>query len=293
MPIQDNDNPGDDNDDVVDPALEDDDEADDDNDLDVDFDESDEDESEGDEEDDGTGPRKAAGRKNSGGTGRDEEKSPEQLKKELDATRAKLAKSRREQTRWKNRAQAKDTKATDGREPTAGDKRAVKAVVAKGGTDAEAREKGAERGLTREDVAEMIAEARETEARKAAEKYKPVAIRSEAKDLLTDAGYKFGSAEDRDRRLDRALKLIDMDQVEVDDDGTVLGLEDEIDKLRDDWPELFADETEEEPEPVKPAARRRVAPRINGRAGRAARASTRELSASEGQLAYLRGHGQR
>lgn len=273
-----------------------DDEADDETEVDLENEDDDSDEDESDSDDDGTGPRKPAGRKNAGGTGRDEDKTPEQLKAELDKVRGQLSKSRAQQTRWKNRAleaaKAGKPAGDDGKEPTAADKRAVKAVVSKGGTDADAREKGEERGLSREDVLEMIAEARAAEAQKAAERYKPVAIRSEAKDLLTDAGYKFGRAEDRDRRLDRALKLIDMEQVELDDDGTVLGLEDEIDRLKDDWPELFADEDAEEEPPVRKPAGRRPARRINGRTGRAARSSTREMSASEGQLAYLRGHVQ-
>lgn len=264
-------------------------------DLDEEDDESDSDSAdEEDSEDDGTGPRKPAGRKNAGGTGRDEDKTPEQLKAELDKVRGQLSKSRAQQTRWKNKALAAGRPAAGdegSKDPTPADKRAVKGVVAKGGTDAEAREKGDERGLSREDVLEMIAEARESEAKKAAERYKPVAIRSEAKDLLADAGYKFGKAQDRDRRLDRALKLIDMGQVELDDDGTVLGLEDEIDRVKDDWPELFSDEDEADEEVTKPV--RRPVRRIQGRTGRAARASTREMGASEGQLAYLRGHSQR
>lgn len=257
-----------------------------------DEDEDDEDEIEVDDEDESEeddGPRKPAGRKNAGGTGRDEDKTPEQLKTELDATRSKLSKSRAQQTRWKNKALAAGKPGSKTDDPTPADKRAVKEVVRQGGSDKDARDKGEDRGLSREDVMEMISEAREAEAKKAADHYKPVAVRSEAKDLLKDAGYKFGQPEERDKRLERAMKLMDLGNIELDDDGTVLGLEDEIDKLQEDWPELFTGDGEQEPTETKPKPARR---RINGRAGRAARPSSHTLGTSEGQLAYLQGHGQ-
>jgi hypothetical protein len=237
------------------------------------------------EDDSDEDERQPAGRKNAGNTGRDEDKTPEELKKELDETRAKLSKSRSQQTRWRNKALAsRANKDDDGRDVTAGDKRAVKGVVKGGGTDADAREKGEERGLSREDVLEMIADARAEEAQKAAARYKPAAIRAEAKDLLKEAGYKLGDdAESQGRRLERALKLMDTSDVELDDDGTPLGVEEAVDKFREEFPELFANAEDEEPEPV-----RRPRRRINGRAN--ARPSVKELKASEGQLAFLRGH---
>jgi hypothetical protein len=243
-------------------------------------------EDEADEDEDGENERQPAGRKNAGNTGRDEDKTPEELKAELDKTRTMLSKSRSQQTRWRNKALAsRDSKNNDGRDATAGDKRVVKAVVKDGGTDADAREKGEERGLSREDVLEMIADARAEEAEKAAAKYKPAAIRAEAKDLLKEAGYKLGDdAESHGRRLDRALKLMDTSDVELDDDGTPLGVEEAVDKFREEFPELFASEEDE----GASAQARRPRRRINGRAG--GKPSVKEMKASEGQLAFLRGH---
>lgn len=52
-----------------------------------------------------------------------------------------------------------------------------------------------------------------------------------------DAG---ASREKGESRLNRLLKLVDMDGLDVDDDGTVSGLEAAVDELRRDYPELFA-----------------------------------------------------
>lgn len=41
-------------------------------------------------------------------------------------------------------------------------------------------------------------------------------------------------------RLARAAKLIDLDDLDVADDGTIDGLEDAVDELKVEWPELFA-----------------------------------------------------
>lgn len=42
------------------------------------------------------------------------------------------------------------------------------------------------------------------------------------------------------KRLAKAIKLLDLDDVELNDDGTLDGLDEQIDTLRDEWPELFA-----------------------------------------------------
>lgn len=45
------------------------------------------------------------------------------------------------------------------------------------------------------------------------------------------------------KRLERAVGLIDLDELDVDDDGNVDGLDEALDALRDEWPELFAKQT--------------------------------------------------
>lgn len=71
---------------------------------------------------------------------------------------------------------------------------------------------------------------REAEER-VAEKYKGIVVRSEAKAAFVEAGLKGSPA--------KLIKLIDLDEVEVDDDGDVVGLEDQIKQIKKEFPELF------------------------------------------------------
>lgn len=63
-------------------------------------------------------------------------------------------------------------------------------------------------------------------------KWQAVVIRSSAKLALKEAGLQ-GTP-------DKLLKLIDTDDIEVDEDGEVDGLTEQIDELKKDFPELFA-----------------------------------------------------
>ncbi|MEU6233859.1 phage scaffolding protein [Kitasatospora sp. NPDC047058] len=78
--------------------------------------------------------------------------------------------------------------------------------------------------------------------------WKPRIINQAARAALAEAGVAGGPA--------RVLKLLDTDALTVDDDGDVIGLDSEIDRLRTDYPELFA-----RPEPAKPKARPTAAPK--------------------------------
>lgn len=87
-----------------------------------------------------------------------------------------------------------------------------------------------------------------TEAR-----YKPALARSAAQAALTTAGWSGTATE-----LTRALKMIDLDEVDVDSDGNVTGIADQVEAMKADIPSWFkADE--------KPAAeRRRGAAEVDG-----------------------------
>ena len=81
---------------------------------------------------------------------------------------------------------------------------------------------------------ESAADKAKREAKEAADKvtrYKTFAVSNAARASLSQAGFK--------GEMKRYLKLIDMDSVDVDDDGEVSGLEDQIDSLKEDYPELF------------------------------------------------------
>lgn len=88
------------------------------------------------------------------------------------------------------------------------------------------------------------------EAAEAAEKkWGPRIISSAARASLAEAGVT-GSP-------DRLLKLLDMDAMSIDDDGDVIGLDTEIDRLKTDYPEFFAPPAE----PPRPKARPTAAPK--------------------------------
>jgi hypothetical protein len=74
------------------------------------------------------------------------------------------------------------------------------------------------------------------EAQAAAERrYKPIAIRNAAKAQFLEAGLNDLS----DSRMRKLIRMLDMDDIEVDEDGEVVGLDDQIDAIKEDWPELF------------------------------------------------------
>ncbi len=69
----------------------------------------------------------------------------------------------------------------------------------------------------------------------AAAKYKPVAIRSAAKAALLEANFQNPTEE----RIKKMIKRLDVADIDVDDDGDIIGLEAQIESLVEDFPELF------------------------------------------------------
>lgn len=89
----------------------------------------------------------------------------------------------------------------------------------------------------------------------AAAKYKPVAIRAAAKSALLEANFQRPT----DERIKKIIKRLDLEDIDVDDDGDVIGLQEQIEQLMEDFPELFtAPVAETTVEPVK-----RRAPRMD------------------------------
>jgi chromosome segregation ATPase len=66
---------------------------------------------------------------------------------------------------------------------------------------------------------------------KAAERWKPRVVNSAARAALIEAG---------GTNLNALLKLKDDDELDVRDDGTVVGLDAEVERLKEEYPELFA-----------------------------------------------------
>lgn len=89
------------------------------------------------------------------------------------------------------------------------------------------------------------------EAREESEtRWKPRIVNQAARAALAEAGVVGGP--------DRVLKLIDLDALSVDDDGDVVGLVTEVDRLKADYPEFF---TRTEPDRPRPKARPTAAPK--------------------------------
>ncbi len=64
-------------------------------------------------------------------------------------------------------------------------------------------------------------------------------IRDEATVLISAVPAALNDAGWNGRNLDRMLKLLDLDDIQVDSDGEIDGLQDQIDELKKDFPEFF------------------------------------------------------
>lgn len=93
---------------------------------------------------------------------------------------------------------------------------------------------------------------------KAEARYKPIAVRKAVRAALVEAGATAATDGDKaktEARIARLMKLIDVGDLSIDDDGEVLGVDEQIDGLRADYPELF------EPAAKKAKARPTGAPK--------------------------------
>jgi hypothetical protein len=77
---------------------------------------------------------------------------------------------------------------------------------------------------------------------KAEARYKPIAVRKAVRAALIEAGATAATEGDKEKteaRIARLMKLVDVGDLSIDDDGEVLGVDEQIDGLRADYPELF------------------------------------------------------
>jgi hypothetical protein len=95
-------------------------------------------------------------------------------------------------------------------------------------------------------VVKAVEEARAEEAAK----FKPIVVTKAARAALLEAGLATDTPSDKVKKM---LRLIDFDDIDFDEDGEVSGLEDQIDQIKTDFPELFRKPEPEKPEP-KPRA---------------------------------------
>lgn len=114
----------------------------------------------------------------------------------------------------------------------------LQAKLAKANKEAATRRRELKDLKTRNETdAEKVAR----EANEAAEsKLKPTAIKASAKSALLEA----------DARTDRVgalANLLDMSALDIDDDGEVSGLDDEVKRVKAEYPEFFKSEEDEKP----------------------------------------------
>lgn len=69
-------------------------------------------------------------------------------------------------------------------------------------------------------------------------KWKPKVVRSAARAAFASAGLVL-PAKNADAALARVLKLLDVDDLEISDDGEVDGLSEQVEEIKTDFPELF------------------------------------------------------
>lgn len=134
----------------------------------------------------------------------------------------------------------------------------AKELTRKQEADQQARERAAAESEGRtEQYEQALAAAAEAEQR-----YKPLAVRSAARAAFLEVGLRLDpAAPDRSAaRLKSMIRMLDLDEIEIDDDGEVVGLDTQIAEIKDSYPELFG------PLQVEPPVAKRKVRRIDAAA---------------------------
>jgi hypothetical protein len=137
-------------------------------------------------------------------------------------TNARVTHLNAEAKKWRMRAQGKDPKWTVPAPAKAEDDDTEDKPVVK-----------------RQPKVDVDAVRRETEEAARA-KMKPGLVRSAARDALKAAGLILPDKGDGASAYQRAIRLLDMEEIDVDDDGEVSGVDDQVKAIKRDFPELFA-----------------------------------------------------
>lgn len=193
----------------------------------------------------------------------DEYEAPD--KETWTSTTAALTKANAEAKKWRMRAQGKDEKWT-----VPGFKRDTPPEDDEEDEedDAKAKSKPARRRQPRVDEEKIRREAEEAAMAKA----KPGLVRTAAKDAFKAAGLILPEKGSHDTAFARVTRLINLDDVDVDDDGEVTGLDDQVKAIKRDYPELFT---------------RRGASRVNAGAGSSKDGAGDKVDSSANKLAAL------
>jgi len=104
--------------------------------------------------------------------------------------------------------------------------------------------------LTKAQVRQLTAQAAKEAEERTAAKYQDKVVKAAARAALKDAGAA--------GNVSRLVALLNLEEVQIDDDGEVAeGLDDQIEQLKQELPQLFAP-----PEPPKPVRKRAPAPKV-------------------------------
>lgn len=186
---------------------------------------------------------------------------------------------------------AADAEAEAGASDTVSRAELVKAIKRRQAANKKARELQAEldevRRTNETDSEKAVREAEEKITKLLTGKYKPALIKTAAEAALLAAKPKKGKA-----GIPRLIKLMDLAEIEVNDDLELEGVEDEVTRLQEEFPELFDDGTSSDEEPEKDekkttTPRRRVTSRSQDGAGK--KTPPVKKSTSEIIMAKLRG----
>ena len=141
-------------------------------------------------------------------------------------TTAALTKANAEAKRWRLRAQGKDEKWT-----VPGWQRAA--------TEDDEDDDPPKKTTRRQPRVDPEAIRREAEEAARA-KAKPGLVKAAARDAFRSAGLLLPDKGDGSAALARAFRLLDLDSVDVDDEGDVTGLDEAVKAVKREYPELFA-----------------------------------------------------
>lgn len=146
----------------------------------------------------------------------------------------------------------------------------------------------AERAKNETEAEKAVREAQEKTLKAATDKYKPALVKAGATAALLAASPKKGKD-----GIPRLLRLMDLDAIDLTEDNDLEGVEEEVLRLQEEYPELFNeggkedDEEEEEVEKRKPAPRRRTTSRSADGAGK--KPAPKKMTTDQLIMAKMRG----
>jgi len=151
----------------------------------------------------------------------------------------------------------------------------------------------AEKAKNESESERKVREAQEKALAAATNKYKPALVKAGATAAILAAGPKRGK-----EGVARLLKLMDLDAIDLTEDNDLEGVDEEVLRLQEEYPELFIDpaeeakkekekEKEEGDEDEKRTVRRRTTSRSADGAGK--KPAPRKMTTSEILMAQLRG----